>query len=198
MLAFGTQVQGFKPGRSRRIFQGEKILSTPSLGREVKPFVPCRRFTACKRSLNVTWKSDIFRLNSSAISRPSSSSFHYYGVWWRHLGVQVGRTKDQGLYNKPSAAVHPGALAAGTLPQYNTIFCVKLRWICSRLNFNVVGNDWRSAPFFWHQLGAVRNARPLQVSCWGLHNISLPVRDFKSAGDTAIWPLLSSALKLRF
>ena len=35
--------------------------------------------------------------------------------------MQVGRTKDQGLYNKPSAAVHPGALAAGTLPQYNTI-----------------------------------------------------------------------------
>ena len=34
--------------------------------------------------------------------------------------VQVGTTKDQGLYNKPSAAVHPGALAAGTLPQYNT------------------------------------------------------------------------------
>ena len=35
--------------------------------------------------------------------------------------VQVRTTKDQGLYNKPSAAVHPGALAAGTLPQYNTI-----------------------------------------------------------------------------
>ena len=32
--------------------------------------------------------------------------------------MQVGTTKDQGLYNKPSAAVHPGALAAGTLPQY--------------------------------------------------------------------------------
>ena len=32
----------------------------------------------------------------------------------------VGRTKDQGFYNKPSAAVHPGSLAAGTLPQYNT------------------------------------------------------------------------------
>ena len=30
-------------------------------------------------------------------------------------------TKDQGLYNKPLAAVHPGALAAGTLPQYNTV-----------------------------------------------------------------------------
>jgi hypothetical protein len=28
--AFGTQVRGFKPGRSRRIFKAEKILSTPS------------------------------------------------------------------------------------------------------------------------------------------------------------------------
>ena len=117
VLAFGTPVRRFKPGRSRRIFQGEKILSTPSFGREVKPFVPCRRFTACKSSLNVRWKSDIFRQNSSAISRPSSSSFHYWGLWWRHLAVQVGMTKDYGLYNKPSAAVHQGALAAGTLPQ---------------------------------------------------------------------------------
>jgi hypothetical protein len=42
VLAFGTQVRGFKPGRSRRIFKGEKILSTPSFGGEVKPSVPCR------------------------------------------------------------------------------------------------------------------------------------------------------------
>ena len=46
--------------------------------------------------------------------------------------MQVGKTKDQGLYNKASAAVHPGALAAGTLPQYNTI---QYKWpiilICS-------------------------------------------------------------------
>ena len=33
--------------------------------------------------------------------------------------MQVGKTKDQGLYNKPSATVHPGALAVGTLLQYN-------------------------------------------------------------------------------
>ena len=51
MLTFGTQVREFKPGRSRRIFRGEKILSTPSFGREVKPWVPC--LTACKRTLNV-------------------------------------------------------------------------------------------------------------------------------------------------
>ena len=35
-------------------------------------------------------------------------------------GGEIGMTKDQGLYNKPSAAVHAGALAAGTVPQYNT------------------------------------------------------------------------------
>ena len=35
--------------------------------------------------------------------------------------MQGGTTKEQGLYNKPSVAVHPGALAAGTLPQYNTV-----------------------------------------------------------------------------
>ena len=108
VLAFGTQVCGFKPGRTRRIFHGEKILSTPSFGGEVKSFVACHRFTACKRSLNLTWKSGIFRQNSSAISRPSSSLFYYQGLWWRHLAVQVGTTKDQGLYNKPLAAVHPG------------------------------------------------------------------------------------------
>jgi hypothetical protein len=32
VLVCGTQVRGFKPGRSRRIFKGEKILSTPSFG----------------------------------------------------------------------------------------------------------------------------------------------------------------------
>ena len=62
VLAFSTQVRGFKPGRSRRIFSSEKILSTPSFGGEVKPSVPCRRFAACKRSLNVAWKST-FRQN---------------------------------------------------------------------------------------------------------------------------------------
>jgi hypothetical protein len=36
VLFFGTQIRRFKPGRSSRIFQGEKILSTPSFGGEVK------------------------------------------------------------------------------------------------------------------------------------------------------------------
>jgi len=39
-----------------------------SEGKE-KPSVPCRSFTACKRSLNVRWKS-AFRQNLPDISRP--------------------------------------------------------------------------------------------------------------------------------
>jgi len=50
------QVRGFTPVRSRRICMTKKILSTPSFGGEVKPSVPCRSFTACKTSLNVTCK----------------------------------------------------------------------------------------------------------------------------------------------
>jgi len=37
VLASGTQVRGFKPDRSHRIFRAKKILSTPSFGGEVKP-----------------------------------------------------------------------------------------------------------------------------------------------------------------
>ena len=70
VLAFSTQVRGFKPGRSRRIFKGEKILSTPSFGGEVKRSVPCRRFVACKRSLNVTWKLT-FRQNYRTTFSPT-------------------------------------------------------------------------------------------------------------------------------
>ena len=38
--------------------------------------------------------------------------------------MHVGTTEDQGLYNKPSAAVHPGALAAVTLPQYTIQYSI--------------------------------------------------------------------------
>ena len=52
---------GSNPAEAVGFFQGEKILSTPSFGGEVKPSVPCRRFMACKKSLNATWKSGIHR-----------------------------------------------------------------------------------------------------------------------------------------
>jgi hypothetical protein len=50
MLASGTQVRGFKPGRRLWIFTVVKILSMPSSGGEVKESVPCPSFVACKRT----------------------------------------------------------------------------------------------------------------------------------------------------
>ena len=48
MLASGIQVCGFKPGRSRWIFTGVKILSMPSSGREVKESAPSPSFAHVK------------------------------------------------------------------------------------------------------------------------------------------------------
>jgi hypothetical protein len=63
-------------------FLGRKNLSTPSFVGDVKPSVPCRSFTACKRSLNVTWKS-AFRSNLPDICCPQ---FHLPSMgalaWW--------------------------------------------------------------------------------------------------------------------
>ena len=91
VLAFSTQVRGFKPGRSPRIFKGEKILSTPSFGGEVKPWVPCRRFAACKRSLNGAEVVISAKLPDNILAH--SSHFHRWdlsrrggrGEKWDHL-----------------------------------------------------------------------------------------------------------------
>ena len=82
----------FAPGQSRRIFSAKKILSTPSFGGEVKPSAPCRSFTACKRSLNVTSKS-AFRQNSRTFLAHSSTFRRWVlsrgdtrgDAWWRKL-----------------------------------------------------------------------------------------------------------------
>jgi len=92
VLALGTQVRGFTPGRSRRIFRAKKILSTLSFGGEVKLSVPCRSFTACKRSLNVTCNSTFrqnyrtFLAHSSTLRRWALSCGDTRGdAWWRKL-----------------------------------------------------------------------------------------------------------------
>jgi hypothetical protein len=112
VLAFSSQVRGFKLGRRRRNFQGEKILSTTSFGGEVNPSVSCRRFAACKRSLNVTWKLDI----SGKIHRPFLA--HRFPtlavrISKRRLVVTVGTSKGSTI-NQHGCSTS-GALATGAL-----------------------------------------------------------------------------------
>ena len=105
VLAFSTQVRGFKPGRSRRIFKGEKILSTPSFGGEVKPSVPCRRFAACKRSLNGVEVVISAKLPDNILAH--SSHFRRWdlsrrggrgGTWWLKVGTPKKRGKAMASY----------------------------------------------------------------------------------------------------
>ena len=121
---------GSKPGRSRRIFKGEKILGTPSFGGEVKPSVPCRRFAACKRSLNVAWKST-FRQNYRTFlahkvprfaTRVSRVGVGALGCGTRRRGgglvAEVGTSKSgggggTGLHNKPAGCGASEAYAPG-------------------------------------------------------------------------------------
>ena len=87
------------PVRSRRIFQGEKFLSTPSFGGEVKPSVPCRRFAACKRALNLRGSQNLVKITGQ-ISRPqfhlsllgSLASLRTY----RYLAAKDGTSKGGG------------------------------------------------------------------------------------------------------
>jgi hypothetical protein len=65
VLTFGTQVRGFKPGRSRRISRAKKILSTSSFGGEVKLPVPCRALRHVKEP-----KSEVEVATFGKISRP--------------------------------------------------------------------------------------------------------------------------------
>jgi hypothetical protein len=77
-------------------FRAQKILSAPSFGGEVKPSVPCRRFAARKRSLNVTWKL-AFRQNYRPTFSPTVPPFaarFSRVVWtWRCRAAEVGTSK---------------------------------------------------------------------------------------------------------
>jgi hypothetical protein len=120
VLPLRNQVRGFKPGRSRQDFSGRKNPQrTPSVGGEVKPSVPCRRFAACKRSLNVTWKTT-FRQNYRPTFLPTVPPFAARisrVVWtWGHLAAEVGKSKitgGQGSHNKPIGCSASGAYVPG-------------------------------------------------------------------------------------
>ena len=72
LLAFSSKVRGLKPGRSCRIFRAKKILNTPSFGGEVKPSVPCRRFSTRKRSLNLIGSRNLGKITGQFLSHGST------------------------------------------------------------------------------------------------------------------------------
>ena len=80
---------GSNPAEAVGFLKGEKILSTPSFGGEVKPSVPCRRFAACERSLNGVEVVISAKLPDNILAH--SSNFRRWdlsrrggrgGTWW--------------------------------------------------------------------------------------------------------------------
>jgi hypothetical protein len=109
-----------KPGRNRRIFKGEKILSTPSFGREVKPSVPCRRFAECKRFLELRGSrilDEICRDISRPRRVPPSAARGLSRCWtWRHLQEKVGTSKGGGKQWQPTPKNLPRMQCARAIP----------------------------------------------------------------------------------
>ena len=120
VLAFGTQVRGFKPGRSRRIFKGKKILSTPSFGGEVKPSVPCRRFAACKRSLELRGSRILDKICRNI--SPSAARGLSRRWTWRHLAEKVGTSKGGGKQWQPTPK---------NLPRKQCVRAIPVAWLGS-------------------------------------------------------------------
>ena len=71
ILALDPRFGGSHPAGVDRYFQRLKILSMTSFGREVKPCVPCRRFTAREKPQAETRASE---QNLSAFSRSMSEA----------------------------------------------------------------------------------------------------------------------------
>jgi hypothetical protein len=120
VLAFGTQVRGFKPGRSRWIFKGEKIFGTPSFGGEVKPSVPRRRFAACKRSLQLRGSRIVDEIVGIFLAHEEFHLTLLGGLsrrWtWRHLAEKVETSKCGGKQWQPAPKNVPRMQWASTIP----------------------------------------------------------------------------------
>ena len=75
-------------------FSGEKILSTPSCRGEGKPSVPCRKFTACKRTQKWGWRRH-FRQNSRQFLARSST----FRCWGSLASFRTWGTPGGGSWN---------------------------------------------------------------------------------------------------
>ena len=102
---------GSNPAEAVGFLRAKKILSTPSFGGEVKPSVPCRRFAACKRSLELRGNRILGQIcrNISRPRRVPPSAARGLSIrWtWRHLAEKVGTSKGGGKKWQPTPNSFP-------------------------------------------------------------------------------------------
>jgi hypothetical protein len=112
--------------KNRRIFKGEKILSTPSFGGELKPSVPCRKFAAGKIFLKLRGSrilDEICRNISRPRRVPPSASRGLPRRWtWRHLAekVETSKSGEKQWQTTPN-----------NLPRMQCARAIPVTWLCS-------------------------------------------------------------------
>jgi hypothetical protein len=96
----------------------QKILSMPSSGREVKPFASCRRFAACKISINGVKRRHFGKITGPfppTVSPFATRSARVDGTW-RHLAAKVGTSKGRGKQWQTTPKNMPRMQRARTIP----------------------------------------------------------------------------------
>jgi hypothetical protein len=101
------------PAEAVGFFRVKNIVSTPSFGGEVKPAVTCRRFAACKRFLNVTWKSAFWQNYRLLFLAHWSSTYRSRRIGRADIWRRQWEFLENRVYNKPNDCSATGALAPG-------------------------------------------------------------------------------------
>ena len=129
VLSFRTQVRGVQTRPKPLDFSGQKkILSAPSFRGEVKPSVPCRRFTSCKKIAECYVEVGHFQAN--LIGYFSPMQFHLWLLGsleddqWRRLEHSKNKKVHKHLHLWPLGphrrrlAVRAGTSKGSTISQY--------------------------------------------------------------------------------
>ena len=106
-------------------YLGWKILSTPSFGGEVKPSVSCRRFAACKRSLNLRGSRNLGNITGQFLAH--SSTFRY-----QDLSCRCGRSGTRWRkWERLKAGENNGKLPPKNLPRMQCARAIPVTWLGS-------------------------------------------------------------------
>jgi len=111
---------GSNPAEAVGFLRTKKVLSTPSFRGEVKLSVPCCRFAACKRSLELRGSRILGQIcqNISRLRRvpPSAAGGLSLRWMWRHLVEKVGTSKGGGKKWQPTPKNLPRMQHARAIP----------------------------------------------------------------------------------
>ena len=160
----------------------------PSFGGEAKPSVPCRRFAACKRFLNLRGSRNLGKITRT-VSRPQ---FHLLPLaslaslrMYRHLAAKVGTSKGGGK----AMANYPQGLAQDAVCQSHTSHMTGL-WFLPTQPLRLNTNEWMEDELQLYQLLMMGVNTRNMLSCLQKYN--------KLNKSHLVWQLLNTFQQVFF